>query len=340
MKWWWIVAFVVPAKGWGDKTHKVIAHMAGELLNTQGRRFVASVLDVDLEQVSAAMAQVSVWADSEGREQVARSVSWHFVNFVDANAKSYKRSRDCGESGSDCVVGALAKNVFEAAKNGGQIPLKFIIHLVADMHQPLHLGFEEDRGGNSLRVVRPDDMPDLSKDASNLHKLWDHSVPSWAWRKPMGPDFTVDPRSPHWERYPEFNYVEIAHGYLANAQRNNSQWIIPKLSKGIFETESLLHLVFAQVATDILNQYTRPLAYVNVDEAGLSSRFTSDRQPVSREYLNMRSQLIPELVSKAAVRLAQIINLVASVNSDINDPGSPWARRMARLAGKPIYNTN
>jgi hypothetical protein len=231
-------------------------------------------------------------------------------------------------------VGALAKQAFQAAHTGDRNALKFVIHLVADLHQPLHVGFEKDRGGNWFNLRRPEDMPEIHKDTVNLHVLWDHALPGWAWRVEADPDTQLRPSSARTERFPELSVEEVSEMYLAATHEGQEPWMLPSLSKGTFASEQLLHLVFAGVATEILVKYTKPLAYVNVNEAGVEQAFLGPREPVSRMYLNLRSPLIPGLVTKAAVRLAQILNLVAAVNAGGKYFESPRARRMANIQGR------
>ena len=79
---------------------------------------------------------------------------YHFVNFP-KDANNYQQQRDCKQR--NCVIEAIAWYVRvlktgDAPRNEKRIALRFILHLVGDVHQPLHAGFAEDRGGNSVDV--------------------------------------------------------------------------------------------------------------------------------------------------------------------------------------------
>ena len=96
---------------------------------------------------------------------------YHFINFPkDANA--YDQQRDCKVR--NCVIEAIAwyvqvLNSSDAPRNEKRTPLRFVAHLVVgDVHQPLHAGFAEDRGGNS--EVR------FNGREENLHSLWDTAL--------------------------------------------------------------------------------------------------------------------------------------------------------------------
>jgi hypothetical protein len=94
--------------------------------------------------------------------------AYHFINFPnDANA--YDQQRDWKLR--NCIVEALAWYVQvlkspDAPRNEKRTALRFVAHLVGDIHQPLHAGFDEDRGGNSVDVT-------FNGRKTNLHALWD-----------------------------------------------------------------------------------------------------------------------------------------------------------------------
>ncbi|MEO3711294.1 S1/P1 nuclease [Roseateles flavus] len=109
------------------------------------------------------MRSVATWADDIKGGSTAR---WHFVSLPDDC--SYVPERDC--PGDACVVEAIKR---QASVLSGQAPdeeklkaLKYLIHLVADVHQPLHAGRASDKGGN-LHQLRAFGR------GTNLHALWD-----------------------------------------------------------------------------------------------------------------------------------------------------------------------
>jgi hypothetical protein len=97
------------------------------------------------------LADASTWPDKAGR-QIPDMDSYHFINFPkDANA--YDQQRDCKLR--NCIIEAIAwyiqvLNSPDAPRNEKPIALRFVAHLIGDIHQPLHAGFAEDRGGNSV----------------------------------------------------------------------------------------------------------------------------------------------------------------------------------------------
>ena len=99
------------------------------------------------------MVDIANWADGEGHEAVPGSAPWHYVN-VPITATRYD-ARFC--SGGDCVVERIKH--FRSVLADRRAPLRdrqrallFLVHLVADVHQPLHVGDHHDKGGNLTQV--------------------------------------------------------------------------------------------------------------------------------------------------------------------------------------------
>jgi hypothetical protein len=165
-----------PALAWGPEGHEVVAHLAARNLTAKARAQVAALLGGEAE---AAMAIAANWAD-EIRDDRPQTSSWHFVNIEIDRGASYDAARDC--PGGNCVVQQISR--FEAVLKS-RAPrarkaeaLRFLIHFVGDIHQPLHAADRHDRGGNTVRVfVRPG-RPE------SLHHVWDDDVVAALGRDP------------------------------------------------------------------------------------------------------------------------------------------------------------
>lgn len=110
------------------------------------------------------------WAD-EIREARPETASWHYVNLRLGGDMRYQAARDCPNG--DCVVAQIGR---QAAVLRGDAPparraeaLKFLIHFVADIHQPLHAADNGDRGGNLVQLR-------YRGQRLNLHHFWDDEV--------------------------------------------------------------------------------------------------------------------------------------------------------------------
>lgn len=161
------------AQAWGPAGHRIVASMAERELTpsarAETRRLLALTHDSEL-------ADVADWAD-DLRDDPRRRALWrstarmHFVNFANADCR-YVAQLDCPDG--RCVVGAIeryARVLADRARPDAQRAeaLRFLVHFVADVHQPLHAGYRRDGGGNG-RQLR------LQGRGTNLHALWDTPV--------------------------------------------------------------------------------------------------------------------------------------------------------------------
>jgi hypothetical protein len=112
----------------------------------------------------------SNWAD-EIRDQRRDTSSWHYVD-IPLTARGYDARRDCPDG--DCVVAQIQDDfrVLRDRRRGDgarREALRFLIHFVADVHQPLHAEDNDDRGGNQVRVY-------AGRSRATLHRVWDSDV--------------------------------------------------------------------------------------------------------------------------------------------------------------------
>ena len=155
---------------WGAVGHHVVARIAWSLMSAAARDRAAVLLDGRQDAFVAS----ATWAD-EVRSAKPETYNWHFVDIPVGEAK-YSAARDCpATEKGDCVVAEIARaraELADASRPQAQRAesLKFLIHFVGDIHQPLHAIDNHDRGGNDVRVaaLRGDDGR-----ATNLHAAWD-----------------------------------------------------------------------------------------------------------------------------------------------------------------------
>lgn len=158
----------------GGVGHRLIAELAEARLTPTARAEAARLLALE---PGATLMSVSTWADEN---RTLGTAAWHYVNFVRGEPCQYQPARLCIED--NCVVGALEKQLAllaSAASDAERLTaLKYVVHLVADVHQPLHAGFSDDRGGNSYQLQ-------AYERGTNLHSLWDTGM---AINRPGGED--------------------------------------------------------------------------------------------------------------------------------------------------------
>jgi len=151
---------------WGRTGHRVSAMVAESRLTPVAAAAVRSLLEP-----GESLADASTWADEQREEP--RSGPWHYVNVPISEARYDPKF--CSPDG--CVVSKVED--FErvlsdprALRAEKQEALRFLVHFIQDLHQPLHVGDTGSRGGNLVQV-RFFDV------ASNLHQVWDFRVMEW-----------------------------------------------------------------------------------------------------------------------------------------------------------------
>ena len=161
-----------PALAWGSEGHHIAAEIAEQFLEPSTARQVRELLAIDNETT---LAQASTWAD-EIRSQRPETARWHYVNIPitppAGTPPAYDARRDCPTGA--CVVAKIS--AFEAVLGDKSAPprqrleaLKWLVHLVADVNQPLHASNNGDRGGNDVQV-------DFMGRRTNLHAVWDTGI--------------------------------------------------------------------------------------------------------------------------------------------------------------------
>ena len=156
-----LLATGIQAWAWGPDGHMIVAQIAENQLTPTVKTKVQKIL------AGQSMASVSTWADSiKGQAEWAMTKPWHFVDVPDgASYENIPHSED-----GDVIV-AITNMISVLKKSSSatqdqQNALKFLIHFVGDIHQPLHVGRPSDRGGNDVKVV-------FEGRSQNLHALWD-----------------------------------------------------------------------------------------------------------------------------------------------------------------------
>ena len=154
----------VPAYAWGRLAHRIVAQVALHYVSPHTQQEIATLLG------SRSFVEVATDAD-EWRSARPETAPWHYVN-IPFDASTYDADRDCPHG--DCVIAAIAKyQEILASRSHSQAArqeaLIFLIHFVADVHQPLHCLDNNDRGGNDVTVS-------FFGVPTNLHAVWDNEL--------------------------------------------------------------------------------------------------------------------------------------------------------------------
>ena len=146
---------------WWDLGHRIVARLAESRLTPHTREAVRDILD------GQSLADASVWADNI-RQYRHDADRLHYVNIPLADTR-YVPGRHC--PGGQCIIAAIEQERHlladpAASSEERAEALRFLIHFMGDLHQPLHTADNGDRGGNQRALI-------FLGHATDLHKVWD-----------------------------------------------------------------------------------------------------------------------------------------------------------------------
>lgn len=157
------------ALAWGSNGHTTIGILAVKQLHADSLSELEYIMD-SLDQ--PVMGEACNWPDAvRETEQWAWSYPLHYINIPRGDFK-YLEARDCPQQ--RCATEAIKRYADElgdprASKEKRWQAFAWLCHLTGDLHQPLHAGFADDRGGNDFEVV-------FRGEQTNLHSLWDSGL--------------------------------------------------------------------------------------------------------------------------------------------------------------------
>jgi hypothetical protein len=166
-----VVLFLSVAVGragaWGWEGHIIVARIAEQHLTDKAKAGIAQLLGPDRKIEDTSVAS---WPDNIRRDR-PETGPWHYVD-IPFEATSYDPSRDC--KNGQCVVAQTEHFAAVLADTNATTvsraeALRFVVHFVGDMHQPLHsTERNHDRGGNLVKITFLSESQ-----AGNLHSAWD-----------------------------------------------------------------------------------------------------------------------------------------------------------------------
>ena len=149
---------------WGKTGHRATGEIAESYLTKKTKKNISKILK------GQGLAFVSIYADEIKSDDKYREYNpWHYVNFL----FDKKYGEDIPNEKGDLVQGIqkcidILKNETSSAEDK-EFYLKLLIHFIGDLHQPLHVGRRQDKGGNDIQVR-------WFNNGTNLHRVWDSDM--------------------------------------------------------------------------------------------------------------------------------------------------------------------
>ena len=166
-----ICACSLNALGWGQKGHDTTAYIAEQHLTDATKAAIDSILE------GKSIVYWSNWLDNASHTpEYAYTKTWHYKNVDEGERYEEAQANPAG----DAVTAIKAQVELLTGKTGktptveeSQLALKILVHVMGDLHMPLHMGHATDLGGNRVKVKY------FGREA-NLHSIWDSSIPESA----------------------------------------------------------------------------------------------------------------------------------------------------------------
>ena len=223
---------------WGMTGHRVIAQIAEQNLTKKAKKQVNKALE------GYPMAYWSNWADnikSDETDKWSHTHVWHYVN-IPGDLPKQQFIEEVKNVKQDNVYSEISK-LSETIKSKistieeKRFALYFLIHLVGDLHQPMHVGREADLGGNKINVS-------WFNTPTNIHSVWDSRL--------------ID--------YEKYSYTEYARilNVLTKKEKKNLQK--GKLEDWLFETYEIANEIYATTEKDDKLSFKYPYKYKSTVE--------------------------------------------------------------------------
>lgn len=181
------LVFSAPALAWSVLGHRLVGELAGRHLQPGAQAEVEALLAGEPDPT---LGGVASWADvlrASDPDMYKRTAPWHYVNYPMGQC-DFVRPRDCPDG--NCVIGAIEAQRATLGdrtqpREARRDALKFLVHFLGDIHQPMHAGNRDDRGGNQFQIsLRTALEPEAyARDkyvagvmGTNLHSVWDYYI--------------------------------------------------------------------------------------------------------------------------------------------------------------------
>jgi hypothetical protein len=305
-----IALVAVPsAWGWGCKGHEIVALIAESHLNPHARAIVLKILaDGPISPTLSRYCKEpgldpfvdsSTWADDE-RTIMPNTGPWHFID-IPRGAPETSINEYCPPA-TGCVTSALTEQLailrdVSAMPQARADALRYIIHFVGDIHQPLHDSTNNDRGGNCVPVAFFDHSPRETNTTfenynPNLHEVWDVEIierflnGGFPQQAAQDLDRKFHARESAWQSRPA-NFTSWAWESHQLAERTT----------------------YGKLPAKIAIEPPRPVESC-ADDDHVSTRMLHLNENLMDDYQNAAAPVVQQQLVKAGVRLAALLNSI------------------------------
>jgi hypothetical protein len=219
---------------WGTEGHRICGQIAESYLTPKARAAIQAILG------NESIAIASNWADFIKSDTAYRYLSsWHYIDFD----KAYTYPEMQAFLAHDTNVDAYTKLQFliselkkkDLSKANKLLYLRMVIHIVEDVHQPLHTGHTTDKGGNDIRVT-------WQNNQTNLHSVWDSDLIN----------------------FQQLSYTEYAASINHTTAAQRAEWQKAPISQWLYESNQLAEKIYANTKSgDNLRTFDYNFKYID-----------------------------------------------------------------------------
>lgn len=214
-----VIVFYMPLQSmaWGVLGHRIVGEIAESYLSKKAKREVYKILGTE------SIAMTSNWADFiKSNPAYGYLYNWHFIN-VDGGLSEEQLHAYLEK---DTATDAYTKiNFLSSELKNSELPqeqkllyLRLLIHLVGDVHQPLHIGRFKDLGGNKIRVL-------WFRDSVNLHQVWDEKLVN----------------------FQQLSYTEFTKAINHTTKAQRKEWQNEPVSTWIYHSYMIAEKIYADI---------------------------------------------------------------------------------------------
>ena len=175
MRWLIVISLWWPATGlsFSAPSHELVCAVAYQLLNPNIKEKLDSLLTDKVTRPKKSWEVGCHWPDIARRTTHQATAAYHYMNIP--HGEAFDHHRDC--AAYDCITQAIARYASAIQPPQSRYHQRqaffFLAHFITDLHQPFHVGYREDRGGNRIKVS----VGERDRKKVTLHYLWDKHIP-------------------------------------------------------------------------------------------------------------------------------------------------------------------
>ena len=202
---------------WSQTGHRVVGEIASQYITSKTKRAIKEILG------NESIAMASNWADFIKSEPSMKQYdAWHYINFKSglafAEFNAYLQTDTAVDAYTklNFLIGELKNKDLPVEQK--RMYLRLLIHIVGDIHQPLHVGRPDDLGGNRVKVM-------WFNESTNLHSVWDGAL--------------ID--------FQKLSYTEYAASINFVSKEERKQWQQQRLPEVFFDSYLLAEKIYAGI---------------------------------------------------------------------------------------------